>query len=105
MSALFALVLMFAGASPVVEVTTLQGEPRTGEWRGLSETSINLIQAGQEAAVPLGEVLEIRFRRDATAKFEKPAVVVSLWDGSALSGSQITSILLFPHHGFCPTQY
>lgn len=76
-------------APPQVEVATLQDEPRTGEWRGLTESSVSLSQGGQEAAVPLGEILEIRFRRDGSAKFEKPVVGISLWDGSTLSGSQI----------------
>lgn len=76
-------------APPVVEVSTLQGEPRVGEWRGLTETSVNLSQGGQDASVPLGEVLEVRFRQVAAAKFEKPVVGISLWDGSSLTGSQI----------------
>ena len=85
MTCLFAALL----APPQVEVSTLQGEPRIGEWRGLTESSVSLSQGGQDASVPLGEVLEVRFRRDGAAKFEKPAVGISLWDGSTLSGSQI----------------
>ncbi len=88
-SLIFSICLFVLLAPPQVEVSTLQGEPRIGEWRGLTESSVSLSQGGQDASVPLGEVLEVRFRRDGAAKFEKPAVGISLWDGSTLSGSQI----------------
>ena len=85
---MFSLVALLA--PPQVEVFSLVGEPRSGEWRGLTDGSVALMQAGQEASVPVSEVLEIRFRHEGTAtKLEKPAAVVSLWDGSTLGGSQL----------------
>src|SRR5712691_2013074 len=84
------LTSIWAFAAPQVEVVSFQGEPRVGEWRGLADGRVNLAIAGKEESVPVSEVLEIRFRHEGTAtKFEQPAAVVSLWDGSTLGGSQI----------------
>lgn len=78
---------VFAFAAPQVEVVSFQGEPRVGEWRGLADGRITITQAGKEESVPLSEVLEVRFRGEA-ARLDKPAVVVTMADGSTLSGSQ-----------------
>src|SRR5437016_1764640 len=84
------MLLAVSFVAPQAEVSTLQGESRVGEWRGLADGQVNLAIAGKEESVPVSEVLEIRFRHEGTApKFEKPAAVVSLWDGSTLGGSQI----------------
>ncbi len=74
--------------APQVEVSTFQGEPRTGEWRGLSDGRVTLAVSGQEISMPLSEVLEVRFRGEA-AKLDKPSAVVKLWDGTTLSCSRL----------------
>ncbi|TXT36548.1 MAG: glycosyl hydrolase family 98 carbohydrate binding module [Planctomycetota bacterium] len=80
-------VLLTVLAAPPVEVVSFQGEPRVGEWRGLTDGRVNLSIAGKDEAVPLDEVLEVRFRGEP-AKLDKPAAVVSLWDGSKLGATQ-----------------
>ncbi len=84
---LLSAVLLAMLAAPPVEVVSFQGEPRVGEWRGLADGRVNLAIAGKEESVPLSEVLEVRFRGEP-GKLDKPAAVVSLWDGSKLGVSQ-----------------
>ena len=86
MNLLFA-VLLAAVAAPPVEVVSFQGEPRVGEWRGLADGKVNLAIAGKEESIPLSEVLEVRFRGEP-AKLDKPAAVVTLWDGSKVGAIQ-----------------
>jgi NPCBM/NEW2 domain-containing protein len=85
---LLTITLLTLCLAPQVEVSTFQGEPRTGEWRGLSDGRVTLAVSGQETSVPLSEVLEVRFRGEA-AKLDKPAAVVTLWDGTTLSCSRL----------------
>ena len=84
---LLSAVLLAVLAAPQVEVVSFQGEPRVGEWRGLADGRVNLVIAGKEESVPLSEVLEVRFRGEP-GKLDKPAAVVSLWDGSKLGAAQ-----------------
>jgi hypothetical protein len=84
---LLSAVLFAVLASPPAEIVSFQGEPRVGEWRGLSDGRVNLVVAGKEDSVPLSEVLEVRFRGEP-GKLDKPAMVVSLWDGSKLGAVQ-----------------
>ena len=84
---LLSAVLLAVLAAPQVEVVSFQGEPRVGEWRGLSDGRLNLVIAGNEELVPLSEVLEVRFRGEP-GKLDKPAAVVTLWDGSKLGAGQ-----------------
>lgn len=86
MNLLFA-VLLAAVAAPPVEVVSFQGEPRVGEWRGLADGRVSLAIAGKDESIPLSEVLEVRFRGEP-AKLDKPAAVVTLWDGSKLGATQ-----------------
>src|SRR5262245_38355326 len=85
---LLTITLLTLCLAPQVEVNTFQGEPRTGEWRGLSDDRMTLAVSGQETSIPLSEVLEVRFRGEA-AKLNKPAAVVTLWDGTTLSCSRL----------------
>ncbi len=84
---LLSAVLLAVLAAPQVEVVSFQGEPRVGEWRGLADGRITIVQAGKEESVPLSEVLEVRFRGEPT-KHDKPSAIVSLWDGSKLGATQ-----------------
>ena len=84
---LLSAVLLAVLTAPPVEVVSFQGEPRVGEWRGLADGRVSLVIAGKEESVPLSEVLEVRFRGES-AKLDKPAAVVSLWDGSKLGVTQ-----------------
>lgn len=84
---LLSAVLLAVLAAPQVEVVSFQGEPRVGEWRGLADGRVNLAIAGKDESVPLSEVLEVRFRGEP-GKLDKPAAVVSLWDGSKLGVAQ-----------------
>lgn len=84
---LLSAVLLAVLAAPQVEVVSFQGEPRVGEWRGLADGRITIVQAGKEESVPLSEVLEVRFRGEPT-KLDKPSAIVSLWDGSKLGATQ-----------------
>src|SRR5262245_58302253 len=92
MCGLEVILLSFAVAfvAPQVEVSTFQGEPRAGEFRGLAEGRVVISASGTEEKIALSEVLEIRFRGEAATKFEKPVAMVALADGSLLSGSQAT---------------
>ncbi len=83
-------VLTVAITTLQVEISTFQGEPRSGEWRGLADGHVAISVGGKDETVALSEVLEIRFRGETAAKFEKPAGIVTLSDGSTLSGSQVT---------------
>ncbi len=89
LSILVVAAFLAVGAPPSVEVVPLQGEPTVGEWFGFKDSTLALRQADKEVPVPLSEVLEVRFRTESSAKFEKPIAVVSLWDGSTLSCSQL----------------
>ncbi len=82
--------LAVAFAAEPVEVSTLQGEPRAGEFRGLAAGRVAISVGGTEEKIALSEVLEIRFQATAATKFEKSAAMVALSDGSLLSGSQVT---------------
>lgn len=84
---LLSAVLLAVLAAPQVEVVSFQGEPRVGEWRGLSDGQITIALAGKDESVPLSEVLEVRFRGEP-AKLDKPSAIVSLWDGSKLGATQ-----------------
>ena len=84
---LLSAVLLAVLAAPQVEVVSFRGEPRVGEWRGLADGRITIVQAGKEESVPLSEVLEVRFRGE-TAKLDKPSAIVSLWDGTKLGATQ-----------------
>lgn len=84
---LLSAVLLAVLAAPQVEVVSFQGEPRVGEWRGLADGRITIVQAGKEESLPLSEVLEVRFRGEV-AKLDKPSAIVSLWDGSKLGTTQ-----------------
>jgi hypothetical protein len=77
------LVLLSLLSAPPVEVVPLQGEPLLGEWRELNDARVTIGQGTKEVAVPLSDVLEIRLRSEP-AKLDKPAAVVSLWDGTKL---------------------
>lgn len=81
-------VLLSVLSAPPVDVVSFQGEPRTGEWRGLADGKILLMHAEQEVAIPLAEVLEVKFR-SPVGKLDKPTAVVSLWDGSKFGVSQL----------------
>ena len=85
---LLSAVLLAVLAAPQVEVVSFQGEPRVGEWRGLADGRITIVQAGKEESLPLSEVLEVRFRGEP-AKLDKPLAIVSLWDGSKLGATQM----------------
>ena len=85
----FLLLSVLTAATPQVEVISLQSEPRVGEWRGLADGRVTISQAGQDVSVPLSEVLEVRFRGES-ARLDKPAAIVALWDGSTLGGTQIS---------------
>ncbi len=85
---LLTITLLTLCLAPQVEVSTFQGEPRTGEWRGLSDGRVTLAVSGQETSIPLSEVLEVRFRSEA-ARLDKPVAVVMLWDGTTLSCSRL----------------
>jgi hypothetical protein len=84
---LLSAVLLAVLAAPPVEVVSFQGEPRVGEWRGLADGKVNVAVAGKEESVALSEVLEVRFRGEP-GKLDKPAAVVTLWDGSKLGAAQ-----------------
>lgn len=84
---LLSAVLLAVLAAPPVEVVSFQGEPRVGEWRGLADGRVSLAIAGKDESVPLSEVLEVRFRGEP-GKLDKPAAVVTLWDGSKLGAMQ-----------------
>ena len=84
---LLSAVLLAVLAAPQVEVASFQGEPRVGEWRGLADGRVSLSIAGKDESIPLSEVLEVRFRGEL-AKLDKPAAVVSLWNGSKLGAAQ-----------------
>ncbi len=84
---LLSAVLLAVLAAPQVEVVSFQGEPRVGEWRGLADGRITIVQGGNEESVPLSEVLEVRFRGEPT-KLDKPSAIVSLWDGSKIGATQ-----------------
>lgn len=84
-------VLLALLAAPQVEVVSFQGEPRVGEWRGVSDGRVNLLVAGKEESVSLSEVLEVRFR-SGPEKLDKPIAIVNLWDGSKLGASQATVV-------------
>ncbi len=81
------MALIISAVAPSVEVVSFQGEPRVGEWRGLADGRVTLAIAGKDESVPLSEVLEVRFRGEP-AKLDKPAAIVSLWDGSKLGATQ-----------------
>lgn len=91
MSNVFLMALAVCCFSPPAEVSTLRGESRVGEWRGLTDGRVTLVIAGKEESVPLTEVLEIRFRGEPM-KLDKPSAIVALWDGSKFGAShaQIT---------------
>ena len=88
---LLSAVLLAVLAAPPVEVVSFQGEPRVGEWRGLADGRVSLAIGSKEESVPLSEVLEVRFRVEP-GKLDKPAAVVTLWDGSKL-GTAATQIV------------
>ena len=74
---LLSAVLLAVLAAPQVEVVSFQGEPRVGEWRGLSDGQITIALAGKDESVPLSEVLEVRFRGEP-AKLDKPSARVAV---------------------------
>lgn len=85
-----ALLMSALLAPPHVEIVPLQGDSKTGEWRGLKDGAVTVSQAGSESVTPLNEVLEIRFRAEGSTKTEKPAALLSLGDGSSISCSKLT---------------
>jgi hypothetical protein len=83
------LLMLLAGTlfTSSAQVSTIQGEPRVGEWRGVVDGRVTLAIAGKEESFPLSEVLEVRFQGEA-AKLDKPSAIVALWDGSKLGTTQ-----------------
>ncbi len=90
MNLLFAALLALV-AAPSVEVVSFQGEPRAGAWRGLTNQALLMTEAGKDVSVPLTEVLEVRFRNES-GKLDKPAAVVTLWNGSKVGVSQLRMV-------------
>jgi hypothetical protein len=85
------LLLAALGDLPQVEVDTLAGDHQTGQVVQLTPTTLKLKTADSEAALPVAQILEIRFPAAASVKpAAEPEPQVALVDGSRLGCTSLT---------------
>lgn len=77
---------------PVVEVTTLQGEPYSGRLNRLTESAVSVVQQDTTREVPLAAVMEVRFARPDNAEpAARPPMQVALVDGSRFGCTEMSA--------------
>lgn len=83
-------ILAVAAAAPQVEVVTLQGQKRSGEFQSLDSETLKLKDAsGNVTGVPVSEVMQAGFAK-AAAPATKAPYRVTLVDGTVLACTQVT---------------
>ena len=76
--------------APAAEVATLDGRTLSGDVTALDSTTLELDVAGG-TAIPLSDVLEVRFPQDATLPVAPTDFMIWFADGSQFGASQVTA--------------
>ena len=78
-------------AAPSLEVSTLDGAEHTGSLQTLNAKELVLTKDGKSTAVPLANLLDVRFPRESAEPAARDAYEVTLTDGTRLSCTKVAA--------------